>query len=105
MREAQGPEITRLTGYRDAWGVGAPSPASEHNDAPMHDPLAGLRNASGDSFDTMFLQLMVVHQQSGLAAARREAAEGRNPELRQLAAAIVANQPGEISRMQDLVTG
>ena len=105
LRDAQRPEITRLTGYRDAWGAGAPTPASEHGDTPMYDPLAELRNASGERFDTMFLQLMVVHHQSGLAAARTEAAEGRNPELTRLAAAIVANQPGEINRMQALVTG
>ena len=104
LRAAQEPEAERLTGYLDAWGAGAaPAEAPDHGDRAMYDPVAELGNASGDHFDTLFLQLMIAHHQSGVAAAQKEVADGRNPGATQLAAAVVQDQGGEIDRMQQLI--
>jgi uncharacterized protein (DUF305 family) len=106
LRAAQEPEADRLTGYLDEWGAGAtavPAEAPDHGDRAMYDPVAELGNASGDQFDTLFLQLMIAHHQSGVEAARKEVSDGRNPGVTQLAAAVVQDQGGEIDRMQQLI--
>jgi uncharacterized protein (DUF305 family) len=64
--------------------------------------LQELRNATGTTFDTMFLQMMIEHHRGAVTDAQREMANGSNPEAKQLAAKIVADQTAEINRMQQL---
>lgn len=106
LRAAQAPEASRLTGYLDSWRAGAPETpptAPGHGDRAQYDPVAELANVTGAQFDTLFLQLMIAHHQSGIAAARREVTDGRNAGAVQLAGAIVTDQGAEIDRMQQLM--
>jgi uncharacterized protein (DUF305 family) len=102
IRTAQGPEITQLIDFLAAWGAEAPAPGAmgggmDHSgttgmngtDMPgmMTDAqMQELRNATGATFDTMFLQMMIEHHRGAVADAQREVDEGSNPEAKQLAA-------------------
>jgi uncharacterized protein (DUF305 family) len=130
IRTAQGPEITQLTDFLTAWGEQALAPGSmsggmDHSattamngadqssmastngagmpgmmtDAQMQE----LRNVPATTFDAMFLQKMIEHHRGAVADAQREVEEGSNPQAKQLAAKIVADQNAEIGRMQQLL--
>ena len=59
---------------------------------------------SGPAFDRMFLQMMVEHHNGAIQMAQTEQAQGLNPQAKQLAGAIVADQQQEISEMQALLS-
>jgi uncharacterized protein (DUF305 family) len=127
IRNAQGPEITQLTGFLTAWGAEVPAAGGrmDHSgmtgmngaemtamDGPGQGDMPGmmtdaqmneLRNATGSEFDTMFLKRMIEHHRSAASDAQREVEDGSNPEAKQLAATIVADQTAEIGRMQKLL--
>ena len=64
-----------------------------------------LRNATGAQFDEMFLTMMIEHHRSAVSAAQEEIEQGSNPDAKQLAEKIVADQTAEISRMQQMQAG
>jgi uncharacterized protein (DUF305 family) len=118
IRSAQDPEIATMTGFLQTWGADIPATGPmggmDHgNMAGMDDPgtpgmmtpvqMEQLRNATGATFDTMFLQMMVVHHESAVADAQRELTEGANPEAKALATRIIESQTAEITRMQQLL--
>lgn len=118
IRSAQDPEIATMTGFLQTWGAEIPEPAPmggmdhgnmtgmDHSGMPgMMTPeqMEQLRNASGATFDTMFLQMMVAHHEGAVSDAQRELAEGTNPEAKTLATQIIDSQSAEITRMQQLL--
>ena len=54
---------------------------------------------STKAFDRMFIDMMIPHHQGAIRMARMELADGRDPELRKLAGAIIAAQSKEIEEM------
>jgi uncharacterized protein (DUF305 family) len=124
IRTAQVPEIIQLTDFLTTWGAAMPTPGpmsggtagmnhggmtamngADHSGMPgmMTDAhIQKLRTATGTTFDTMFLQMMIEHHRGAVADAQREVANGSNPEAKQLAAKIIADQIAEINRMQQL---
>ena len=54
---------------------------------------------STPGFDRMFIDMMIPHHQGAIRMARMELADGQNPELRDLAEAIIAAQTKEIEQM------
>ena len=115
---AQEPEITQLTGFLEAWGAEVPDDDSmagmDHGGmsgmpsmpampgAMSPEQMEQLRNAKGAAFDRMFLTMMIEHHQGAVTTAQREVDQGSNPDAKQLARKIVADQTAEISRMQEL---
>lgn len=65
--------------------------------------MADLKAARGKAFDTLFLQLMIVHHQAGIDMAKTELVKGENPQALSLAADIVSSQSAEITRMQSML--
>ena len=61
-----------------------------------------LRNATGAQFDEMFLTMMIEHHRSAISAAQEEIVQGSNPDAKELAEKIVADQTAEITRMQQM---
>jgi uncharacterized protein (DUF305 family) len=53
-----------------------------------------------DPFDDAFLEAMIPHHVGAIAMARAELAEGEDPELRDLARAIVDAQDREVDAMR-----
>jgi uncharacterized protein (DUF305 family) len=121
IQAAQQPEIDQLTGFLDAWGAEvSPSNSMDgmgHGSTPSTSDPSGmggmmspaqmeqLRNATGTQFDEMFLTMMIEHHRSAVSAAQEEIEQGSNPDAKQLAEKIVADQTAEISRMQQMQAG
>ena len=124
IQGAQQPEIDQLSGLLRAWNASIPSADSptEHRGhgspgQPDHgdggampgmmsaDQIYQLGQASGDAFNRMFLQMMIVHHRGAVTMAQEELSEGKNPEARQLAQHIVDAQQREITEMQALLGG
>jgi uncharacterized protein (DUF305 family) len=109
IQSAQDPEITILSGYLEAWGA---APADDTMAGMDHSGMSGmmgqgemdaLAGASGAAFDTMFLEMMIVHHEGAIADAQREMAEGANPQAKDLAAQIVSSQTAELDQMRQLL--
>jgi len=121
IRAAQEPEITQLTGFLTAWGAAVPAAGSmsgmDHGNMPgtsgtpaipgamTPEQMEQLRTATGTGYDSMFLAMMIEHHRGAVAMAQGEVENGGNPDAKQLAEKIVADQNTEISRMQQLLTG
>ncbi|MEU5680755.1 DUF305 domain-containing protein [Streptomyces rochei] len=116
IKKAQDPEIRTLSGWLTAWGeeVPAEGAAMDHSshgmdgmdgmDGMMTDQeMRGLRDASGEAFDTAFLELMVKHHEGALAMAETERADGAFAPARKMAAQIITSQSAEIERMNGLL--
>jgi uncharacterized protein (DUF305 family) len=58
--------------------------------------LAGLE---GVEFDLAFVDMMIAHHEGAITASERVIAEGQNPQVRQLAEEIIAEQRAEIDQM------
>jgi uncharacterized protein (DUF305 family) len=69
------------------------------------DQMEQLRAATGAQFDAMFLTMMIEHHRSAISAAQEEIVQGSNPDAKQLAEKIVADQTAEITRMQQMQAG
>lgn len=114
---AQGPEISRMSGWLKAWGApqpaaagaqaggmaGMPGMGDESGSMMSAKEMASLSGASGPAFDRMWTQLMIRHHQGAVAMARTELARGTNPESIQLAHAIVNGQTKEIAELNAIL--
>ncbi|MDD7968055.1 DUF305 domain-containing protein [Actinomycetospora lemnae] len=121
--QEQGPEIEQMTAMLDAWGAPRPQPGSTampgmpgHGmpGAPMGGmPMQGMMGEaqmrqlsaqSGAAFDRMFLQMMIEHHSGAVQMAQTEQTQGLNPQARELAGTIAADQQREIIEMQTLLS-
>lgn len=115
IEAAQGPEIDQMTQWLEAWGQDVPSDSMGHDDMGHGDPSGGmpgmmdqedmdrLDQASGDAWDQMFLTSMIEHHEGAIEMARREKANGKNPEAVDLAKKIETDQKAEIAKMRDML--
>lgn len=109
IKNAQGPEIDKLTGWLTAWGTSAPSPGMggmDHGgmDGMMTEKdMKELEAAKGQSFDKAFLEMMIKHHEGAVAMAKTEQTSGQFPEAKQMADSIVSSQSAEIEKMQTLL--
>jgi len=123
IQQAQGPEIQQMRGFLAAWGEPETAPAGaggmDHSGmghgagaTPMPEGMGGmmtdqqmqqLGQASGASFDRMFLQMMVEHHNGAVQMAQTELADGQNPDAKALAQKIIDAQRAEITEMQNLL--
>ena len=65
----------------------------------MDSDTASLKTA--DPFDPAFLKMMLPHHTGAVAMAKVEIAKGEDPELKQLARAVIKAQEREIREMRD----
>ncbi|KOX16111.1 DUF305 domain-containing protein [Nocardiopsis sp. NRRL B-16309] len=108
IAEAQGPEIERMTGLLESWGE-SPAPDMEgagHSDMPgmmSDEEMAELEAAEGEEFDTLFLEMMILHHEGAVTMAETEIAEGVDPQAQDLAEDIFQVQHAEIERMSTML--
>lgn len=109
IKKAQGPEIRKLSGWLTAWGEEVPAVgAMDHSTHGMggmmtEQEMAGLRNASGEAFDTAFMEMMIEHHEGAVEMAKTEQADGVHAPARKMAADIIASQSAEIEQMDELL--
>lgn len=114
IRAAQGPEIETMRGWLADWGVGVDDGHGGHGsghdedhgamDGMMSaDQMAELESASGAELDRLWLTMMIEHHEGAVTMSETVLDEGRDPEVRRLAEAIIAAQEDEIREMQDLL--
>lgn len=115
IEAAQQPEIDTMTRWLEDWNEPVPDGAGsmgdmegmDHGDMGggmmTDDQMAELSDASGAAFDTMFLQMMVVHHQGAIDASLIEVSDGQYPEAVEMAQSIVDSQTQEIKQMEALL--
>jgi len=117
IKAAQSPEIEQMTTWLTDWDQAVPDP-----DAVMDDNMdrAGgmmmsgmmskadmgrLGQASGASFDRMFLEMMILHHEGAIEMAEEELAQGKYQPTKDLAQAVITGQQAEIEEMNTLIAG
>ncbi|TJY71395.1 DUF305 domain-containing protein [Arthrobacter sp. CAU 1506] len=120
IKEAQGPEIERMTGMLQAWGQpsmmpsqsagmdGHELPGMASEEAGMEgmmseEDLAQLEAAQSTEAAKLFLTQMIAHHEGAVKMAEQEMEQGSNPQAVELARTIVTDQEGEITEMRDLL--
>ncbi|MDD7966154.1 DUF305 domain-containing protein [Actinomycetospora lemnae] len=123
IAQEQSPEIEQMNQMLDAWAAPRPQPGSTAmpgmpghgmpgmpmEGMPMHgmmtqEQMQQLSAQSGAAFDRMFLQMMIEHHTGAVQMAQTEQAQGLNPQAKELAGTIVADQQREITEMQALLS-
>jgi uncharacterized protein (DUF305 family) len=106
IKEAQGPEITRMRGWLAIWGT----PSTGHRESGdmsgmmSAQSMSGFQAAHGPEADRMFLLMMIQHHQGAVNMARTELRSGVAPQARQLASSIAASQQAQIQQMQRMLS-
>ncbi|MFG2677681.1 DUF305 domain-containing protein [Streptomyces sp. NPDC048392] len=117
IEKAQDPEITTMTGWLTAWGEEVPGPTASTGSMPGMDhsahsgmpgmmdgqDMAELEKATGRTFDTKFLTMMVEHHEGAVEMAGDEKAKGRYAPAKALADDVVTAQNAEIREMDKLL--
>lgn len=115
IKAAQDPEISTMTGWLATWGYEAPDPAAgaEHGGDTMADmampgmmtdeEMASLEAATGLAFDRLFLELMIRHHEGAIEMSEQVQADGEDPAVEDLAAAIITAQQAEIEAMRAML--
>ena len=112
IADAQGPEIEQMK----AWLVeaGEPLDGGDHGDMGAHhdmamdgmlteDELAALEQAKGPDFDRLFLTGMIGHHEGAIIMAEHVKSAGDDPDVAQLADAIITAQKAEIAQMKQML--
>lgn len=107
---AQGPEIEQMTSWLEAWGEDttpmedmAGHGGTDMDGMSQDEAMDNLEGLSGSEFDRRFLQLMIAHHEGAVTMAEDELSDGQNPQTRDLAQRIIADQQAEIAEMEQLL--
>jgi len=117
IKSAQNPEIETMTGWLQTWGQAVPSTASMAGGGHDMTNMSGmmmdgmmseadmkrLESSMGTAFDRLWLELMIQHHEGAVRMAKDELADGKNPDAKALAQAIITSQQAEISKMNALL--
>ncbi|MGC5617648.1 DUF305 domain-containing protein [Georgenia sp. Z1491] len=108
---AQGPEITQMTSWLEAWGEET-SPAGDggmdHGGMEMEgltqeEAMVELESVPDAEFELRFLELMIAHHRGAVDMAETELDDGENPEALALAQTMIDDQQAEITEMEDML--
>jgi uncharacterized protein (DUF305 family) len=106
IKDAQGPEIEKMTGWLESWGQPATMPTdSGHGMSGMVDAdgIEKLKSAAGPEAAKLFLEQMIKHHEGAVEMAQQEIGAGKNQEAVQLGRDIVTAQQAEIAEMKQLL--
>ncbi|WP_328940980.1 DUF305 domain-containing protein [Streptomyces sp. NBC_00250] len=117
IEKAQEPEIRTMTGWLKAWGEEVPEGMHDMHDPGGGDPngtmpgmmsdrqMTDLDRASGRTFDTMFLTMMIEHHEGAIDMAEAEKQHGAYGPAKDLADRIIKTQTAEITDMREMLQG
>lgn len=104
IKEAQAPEIEKMTGWLTAWNEATQAPGGHSMSGMMSgDDLSKLDAAEGAEAAKLFLSQMIAHHEGAVEMANSEVRSGKNAEAIQLGKDIAASQTEEIQAMKDLL--
>ncbi|ASR33890.1 hypothetical protein BAY61_01550 [Prauserella marina] len=114
IRQAQGPEIDRLTAWLSEWGQPVDDQQGEgghggHGDMPgmsgmmTEEDMAALGSLSGAEFDRRWLEMMIEHHEGAVDMAESELKDGVHTGATELAEDIISAQQAEIDTMNGLL--
>lgn len=106
IQAAQGPEIAQMEGWLAAWDLPVEMEHGMSHDVPgmMSEPtMEKLAAARGESYDRLWLQMMIAHHEGAIAMAKTEIEDGTYPEAVALARRIVTTQTDEITVMRKML--
>lgn len=111
IKAAQDPEIATMNGWLAQWG--APTDGADMkgmagmdhgSDGMMSQAdMTKLSQASGTTFDRMWLTMMVAHHQGALTMAKEVLTTTKDTQVRSLAQSVVDGQTKEIATMSGLL--
>lgn len=124
IKAAQEPEIATFNGWLQLWGQ--PAPTEDEYDMSMMEGMDAsqggmsmggmsmegmvdsatmqrLADLTGPTFDTLFLESMIVHHEGAIDMAERVLTDGKDPEVAALAQGVIATQQREIDEMRGLL--
>ena len=111
IKDAQGPEITTMTGFLTAWNQPLiPDHSAEadedHWDAEgvlTPEEMQELMAADGSAGQQLFLEGMIEHHKGAITMVQDEIDNGENPDALKLAHAIKDDQTAEIKTMESML--
>ena len=103
IKAAQDPEIQTMKGWLAQWGASESSGQMDHGGMMSDDDMSSLMGASGPEFDQMWLTMMIEHHEGAIEMAQDVLATTSNPEVEQLATAVVQGQEKEITTMKGML--
>lgn len=106
----QSDEVTMMKGWLTDWKQPttvdhAPSAHADHGGLPATGPeeISALREATGEAFETTFLNLFVAHQHNAVEMAAMESSGGANEETKAFAARVKESRTDQIQQMLGLI--
>ncbi|AKT50719.1 DUF305 domain-containing protein [Arsenicicoccus sp. oral taxon 190] len=105
IKKAQDPEIQTMRGWLSSWGAATSAGGHmDHGTGMMSDAdMAKLETAQGAEFDRMWLSMMVQHHRGAVTMAQQVLTTTNDPQVKQLADAIIKAQNAEIATMQGML--
>lgn len=112
IKAAQGPEIDKMLGWLEDWGVeynpdsmGGMDHGSMGGDDSMmsEEDMTMLEDADATEASRLFLEQMIVHHEGAVDMARTALDDAQNPDVLELAQQVIDDQTAEIATMKDLL--
>ena len=104
VKAAQDPEIATMNGWLREWGAPTSAPMDHGTSGMMSDEdMASLKAAEGAEFNRMWLEMMIDHHQGAVTMAQDVLSSTEDPEVKNLAQAVVDGQKKEIATMQGML--
>ncbi|WP_410660259.1 DUF305 domain-containing protein [Amycolatopsis sp. lyj-112] len=112
IEATQQSETSDLRNRLKAWGkpeTGSVDPHAHHHHGGdgLTDKglLEALSKKDGPEFTLDFVDILVAHQHNGVALARTELKDGKNPDSKAFAQRVVDSRTGEVQQLRALVPG
>ena len=105
IKAAQGPEIETMNRWLREWNAPAGSSMNHGTGEGMmtDTDMMKLSDATGESFNRMWLTMMIEHHEGAVEMAQGVLQTTSNPEVMQMAEAIVEGQKKEIATMKGML--
>lgn len=105
IMQEQEPEVEEMNGLLEEWGEDAAMDMSGDGGGMLDEgQMQALESSRGAEFDRLFLEGMIGHHETAIAAATEEVENGQSAEAMELANKIIEAQESEISVMEDLLS-
>jgi uncharacterized protein (DUF305 family) len=105
IKAAQDPEIQAMKAWLSQWRAQQSTGPMDHGSGGMmsDQDMTSLMGASGPQFNQMWLEMMIEHHQGAITMAQDVLATTANPDVKELATAVVEGQEKEIATMQGML--